>query len=167
MKKNKKIIIISVVVLLILSWIVIINTSYYKLRTLYKNPIEINKIYKDYIYDEYSNYVVIRTYNGEESNVVIPDYINDKPVLSIEDSAFYGNTKLESVKVSKHVIRIGHQAFIGCPNLKEVTLPNKVMDIGKWSFKGCPNLQKIYVKKSSKTDKVLKKSSFKKYIKYL
>ena len=53
------------------------------------------------------------------------------------------------------------------PNLKEVTLPNKVIDIGKWSFKGCPNLQKIYVKKNSKTDKVLKKSSFKKYINYL
>ena len=164
--KKRKIIIISTAVLLFLSWIVFINTSYYKLKNLYKNPIEINKIYKDYIYDEYSNYVVIRTYNGQDSKVNIPIYINDKPVLAIEDSAFYANTKLESVKVPKYVIRIGHQAFIGCPKLKKVSLPNNVLDIGKWSFKGCPNLEKIYVKRNSRTDKNLKKSSFKKYIVY-
>ena len=167
MKKSKKIIILSIVILVFSSWIIVINTSYYKLKNLYKNPIEINKVYKDYTYDEYSNYVVIRTYSGQDTNVIIPTYINNKPVLAIEDSAFYANTKIEKVKVPKHVIRIGHQTFIGCPNLKEVTLSNKILDIGKWAFKGCPNLKKIYVKRNSKTNKTLKNTLFKKYIIYM
>ena len=162
-QKNYKYIII-IVSLLVLSYIVFINTSYYRLKMLYKNPIKIKLVYKNYIYDEYKNYVTISSYNGEEKSVTIPDYINDKPVYAIDDSAFYANDKLEKVKVSKYVIRIGHQSFIGCPNLKEVILQDKVLDIGSWAFKGCPNLEKIYVKKDSKTDKTIKDTYFKKYV---
>ena len=165
-KKKHKTILISIISFCILLGILFINSSYYKIKTLYKNPIKLNQKYKNYIYDEYTNHIAIVSYTGEEKEVVIPDFINDKPVYSIDDSAFYANSKIEKVTLPKYTIRVGHQSFIGNANLKEVVLNDKLVDIGNWAFKGCPNLEKIYAKKGSKTDKTIKKTDFKKYLIY-
>ena len=166
MKKYIKVVIPIIIFFLILTWLLFINSSYYKYRMLYKNPISQNQRYKDYIYDEYEDHITLISYIGNEKEVIIPDFINDKPIYSIDDSAFYANSKLEKVKLPKYTIRIGHQAFIGNANLKEVILNDKLIDIGDWSFKGCPNLEKVYVKKGTKTDKTIKKTDFKKYLIY-
>lgn len=167
---NKKILlpitIVCLVLAIIFAWMFFLNNTSSKLKRLYINPTKVNQIYDNYTYDEYNDHVTILSYNGNEKEVIIPERINNKPVYSIDDSAFYANPNLEKVSVPSQVIRIGHQTFIGNANLKEVILPNNLVDIGRWAFEGCPKLEKIYVKKDSKTEQTLNKLPFKEYITY-
>ncbi len=167
MKKIKKpLIIVIIIISVLIIRFIITSSSYYKLKTLYIHPIKQNQKYNDYVYDEYINHICILFYEGEEKEVIIPERINGKKVESIDDSAFYGNEKMEKVIIPKYVIRIGHQSFIGNNNLKEVYLPNNIYDIGPYSFDVCTNLEKIYIKKNSKTEKSLKKTKFYIYKEY-
>ena len=153
--------------IVLLFLIVIIVIKYKTFNTnLYDNPIRENARYKDYLYNEYETYITITFYKGNDKVVTIPTYINGKPVYSIDDSAFYGNTNIEKVTIPKYVKKIGHQAFIGDNELKEVILPNNIEDLGEFSFDNCFKLKKIYIKKNSKTEKELNKTKFYKYIKY-
>ena len=105
----KKIIYV-IVVLVVLSIIyILINYDNYKLKNLYNDPIKENETYDKYIYNEYNNHIGIMFYEGDEDILTIPEYINNKKVLSIDDSAFYGNAKIKKVIIPKYVIRIGHQ----------------------------------------------------------
>lgn len=167
MKKYKNIIIvIGIFILLIGLRHIFINSNFYKTKTLYLYPIKTNQTKGNYIYDEYYNHIGIMFYEGTEEEVNVPKTINNKPVYSIDDSAFYGNPVMKKVVIPKSVIRIGHQAFIGNNSLEEVYLPNNITDIGPYSFDVCPKLKKIFVKKGSKTEKALKNTKFKKYIEY-
>ena len=167
MKKIKKPLIIVLIIISILTIrYVFVNSSYFKLKVLYINPIKENKRYEDYVYNEYFNHIGILFYEGSDIEVTIPETINNKKVESIDDSAFYGNAKMEKVIIPKYVIRIGHQAFIGNNNLKEVYLPDNITDLGPYSFDVCPKLEKIYVKKGSKTEKSLKNTKYYKYAQY-
>ena len=51
-------------------------------------------------------------------HLVIPD-----TVKKIGASAFSGDTKLETVRLSQNLERIESNAFTGCPNLAELVLP--------------------------------------------
>ena len=159
-------ILILMVILFLLIKFFYIKTLENKLDKLYDSPISINKIYKDYTYDEYIDHITIMTYEGKDKKVIIPSYINNKPVYSIDDSCFYGNQYIEEVTIPSTVIRIGHQTFIGCDNLEKVYLPNNILDIGDWAFRVCPKLKNIYVKKNSISLNTLKQSYFKNYITY-
>ena len=136
------------------------------LKELYENPIKVNEEFEDYTYNEYSDHVTILKYDGDEKELNIPKQINGKLVFAIDDSSFYGNENIEKVVVPNSVVRIGYQAFIGCENLKEITLPDGIIEFGESVFDVCPNLEKINVKMDSKTDDILKKSVFKRYINY-
>lgn len=170
MKKKRSIKLYIIVMLLILLIVgirlFILYKSNYALDNLYDDPIKVNQIYNDYTYDEYSDHVTILTYDSDQEVVEIPEVINGKKVLAIDDSAFYGKQKLKKVIIPKYVIRIGHQAFIGCDNLEEVDLPDKILDIGGYAFRVCPKLKKIYVKKNSDTYNSLKETPFLKFVEY-
>ncbi len=166
MNKRKTVIIVLIVLFIITLRLYFLYSENNKLDSLYDNPIKVNQIYNNYTYDEYSEHVTILTYDSDQEVVEIPEKINGKKVLAIDDSAFYGKQKLKKVIVSKYVIRIGHQSFIGCDNLEEVILPDNLSDIGGYAFRVCPKLKKIIVKKGSKTEKSLKVTPFTKYIKY-
>lgn len=167
MKKNN---IIKIIILIILIIIIILKFFYKRksigLKDLYKNPISTNNEYKDYIYDEYDNYTTIVSYNGNDTNIEIPTYIEGKPVLTIEDSAFYGNHSVKKIIISKNVIRVGHQAFIGCSKLQEIYIPSSVLEFGRFALDNCPKLKKIIVKKNSNADKLLTEYGYKNYLNY-
>lgn len=165
-KIKKPLIIVLIIIFLLIIRYVVINSNYFKLKTLYLNPIKENQKYDNYVYDEYYNHIGIMFYEGTEEEVNVPEKINNKPVYSIDDSAFYGNAKMKKVIIPKYVIRIGHQVFIGNNSLEEVYLPDNITDLGPYSFDVCPKLKRIYVKKESKTEKSLKKTKFYKYVQY-
>lgn len=166
MNKKKRIIIVLIVLFVITLRLYFLYSENNKLDSLYDNPIKVNQIYNNYTYDEYSEHVTILTYDSDQELVEIPEKINRKKVLAIDDSAFYGKEKLKKVTIPKYVIRIGHQSFIGCDNLEEVILPNDILDIGGYAFRVCPKLKSIYVKKGSKTEASLKETPFYKFVKY-
>ena len=60
-----------------------------------KNNIELIAKYSivanKYAYSEFDNYIELLSYNGDESDVVIPSSINGKPVTTILNKIFESN----------------------------------------------------------------------------
>ncbi|MBR3117500.1 MAG: leucine-rich repeat protein [Bacilli bacterium] len=159
----KKKILYGIVIVGILAIILflIFNRHDNALDRLYKNKISSYVEIDKYTIDEYEEHISIVTYNGDEEIVEVPKSINGKPVLTIEDSAFYGNLKVKKIVLPDTIIRVGHQSFIGCLELKEINIPSSVLDFGEHALDNCPNLEKIYVDKSSNIGKKLSEYGFK------
>ena len=134
-----------------------------------------------FIYWTHEDHVSIRGFNekhtAEDENgnkyewtekpdaLVIPAYIDGKPVTEIAANAFKGLETLRSVKVPATVTTIGSNAFADCPNLvhldisacssltalpggfarnaaslKGIAIPGSVASIGDEAFMGCVKL---------------------------
>ena len=92
-----------------------------------------------YTYQLYDDGTVILTdYSGNESNVVIPDTIDGKTVVSIGYGAFLKNTAIQSVKLNKSLETIEAYAFCACTSLTQVTFGDKVWRIGEFAFEETP-----------------------------
>lgn len=59
-------------------------------------------------------------------------------VRAIKNLAFYGNTKITSVRILPGVETIEDNAFSSCSNLSVVSLPSTVNSLGKYVFSGDP-----------------------------
>lgn len=62
---------------------------------------------------------------------------------SIDNSAFYGNDYLSTVKFPASLDSISHIAFFGCSNLQNVVFNDTITSIGNSAFEKCPKLQTI------------------------
>ena len=65
-----------------------------------------------FTYNEYDSYIEITGYIGTDSNVIIPDYINGKPVTHVA-SNFQGNSisNIKTLKIGKNISYIENGAF--------------------------------------------------------
>ena len=98
--------------------------------------------------------ITITSYNGSDSELVIPDAIGKERVTEIGDEAFATTkkgrkqteksvlTSITSVTIPDGVTRIGNCAFRGCESLRTVILPKSVASIGYQAFS---SLIDIYV----------------------
>ena len=72
------------------------------------------RVYHVYENEDGSKYIVIDTYIGTATDVVIPDTINvngkDIPVTAIADNAFSNNDTIVSVTIGNNVTTIGRYA---------------------------------------------------------
>ena len=98
----------------------------------------------DYEYSIVNDTVTIDEYKGTESNVVIPDTIDGKPVTVIGQNAFWGN-RLSKVTIPKSVTTIQYGAFENCWFLGTVTFPAEsvLTTIGNGAFEGTGNLLSV------------------------
>ncbi|MDR0917664.1 MAG: leucine-rich repeat domain-containing protein, partial [Oscillospiraceae bacterium] len=83
-------------------------------------------------------------YTGTETNLIFPDYVSYYKMTTINESAFAGNTLINSVILPDTVTSIESSAFRGCSNLSEIVIPSSVNTIASDAFEGCNQL-KIYV----------------------
>lgn len=86
---------------------------------------------------------VIRKYNGNETDIVVPPGITETGMINLGTGAFYKNSSIRSVIFSKGFLKLGERAFYGCENLERVVLPEGVTSIGKSAFEGCKNLSTV------------------------
>lgn len=74
------------------------------------------------------------------SKLVIPEKIEDKPVVAIAAEACADLLELQSVDMPDSISSIGQCAFRGCDNLREVHLPANVSNFDSGWFRGCRNI---------------------------
>lgn len=106
-----------------------------------------------YYINDYSNSsdAVIFKYTGNDSELTIPDTIDDHKVTEIEKGVFSGCNSLTRVSIGKNVKVIGDSAFSGCTSLKSVTLPDGLERLSYEAFSGCSNLESITMPADLKT----------------
>ncbi len=76
-------------------------------------------------------------------NLEIPEKLDGKPVLKIQDKAFFHYTSLRRVCIPDSVTELGDKAFASCTNLEKVILSESLTKIPEWCFAYCENLKHI------------------------
>ena len=102
----------------------------------------ISKINNDNGYIIYSDEKekILLGYNGNETELVIPDYIT-----IINKYAFYFCKNLTSVEIGNGVSGIGKYAFAYCNNLTSVIIGNGVTSIEESAFYNCTSLNCVEI----------------------
>ena len=105
-------------------------------------------VYGDYTYSMLDDGTVrITMYNGNDTELVIPDTIDGKSVTAIRSYAFSTSStrkSLTSVTIGNSVKSIDKSAFWYCP-LTKVNIPASVSSISGEAFRGCSKLTTINV----------------------
>ena len=89
-----------------------------------------------------SSGIEILRYNGNETNITVPQVIEGRNVISL-NSTFDGFYELESIVIPDGVTSI-EGAFYGCEGLKNVTLPKSITDM-PYAFNCCYSLKEINI----------------------
>ena len=79
----------------------------------------------------------IRSYDGTDAVVTVPEDYGGYPVIKIEGYAFATNTSLQEVTLSDQITSIENGAFAQCKNLSKIVIPATVTQIGDTAFQGC------------------------------
>lgn len=82
---------------------------------------------------------IIVDYIGEKTDVVVPERLRGKKIISIDQNAFKG-TGITSVVIPDTVTSIGVNAFQNCEKLVSVDMGQSVKNIGEGAFSNCPEL---------------------------
>ncbi|MBD5086573.1 MAG: leucine-rich repeat domain-containing protein [Clostridiales bacterium] len=101
----------------------------------YNNVITNNEY--DYVLHDGQAYLT--TYKGNNTNIVIPEYIDGNLVRWL-GAAFSNNTNIRAVEIPESIIKIPDGAFFGCVNLTSVTFAenSKLTSIGIFAFGSYP-----------------------------
>lgn len=89
----------------------------------------------DYVIDDSGT---IKTYLGNETNLVVPDTVNGVTPISIGEKCFKGSN-IESIVLPDTVSSLLSYSFYGCDKLTDINLSD-VMYIGKEALAGCSSL---------------------------
>lgn len=89
-------------------------------------------------------------------NPRIEEIIIPSGIVEIDDYAFYGCSKLKSIRFSEysHLFRIGKHAFSRCNSLESITIPDSVTVIDISAFKSCKALKTIHLSQNSKVAEI-------------
>jgi hypothetical protein len=114
-----------------------------KSMTLYARWYTLNELVTQLKYTVAEDGVQIIGYNGTPSMIVIPETMENKPVVSIKASAFENLSSLSRLEILSDLKDIGNYAFGECPRLVSAKLPDSIKAIGKGAFYNCITLSNI------------------------
>ena len=92
--------------------------------------------------DSYNN-LILESYVGQQSKVVIPQKFKDNQLKIIGNKAFFNSKNLSEVVIPEGVTIISVGAFSICGSLQDITFPSTLKTIGIGAFNGCRNLKKV------------------------
>ena len=111
------------------------------------------KRYKEFEYDVLDNNTIeITGYIGYDSEITVPDTINNKVVSSIGYRSFSDSFRwdeITTINFPSKLKNIGEMAFWNCSNIKEITIPDGVETIGDGAFGGT-GLKTLFIPESVK-----------------
>lgn len=76
----------------------------------------------------------------------LDNYIVNDNTTTIQNSAFYGNKVLETIKLPNKLKKIGALSFYNTKSLKSIEIPKKVSNIGSEAFYGSVSLSNVTLK---------------------
>ncbi|MBR3042782.1 MAG: leucine-rich repeat protein [Eubacterium sp.] len=86
---------------------------------------------------------VIRSYSGDDEELIIPEELSDVPVRVIDKKAFMNARRLRRIVLPDNIKKISDWGFAYCKNLTEAELPRRTLSMGRSPFLGDTSLQKI------------------------
>lgn len=90
-----------------------------------------------------TGYYVAGIGTATDTDIVIPQTYNSKPVTEIFQSAFYACISLTSITIPNSVTKIGYFAFQNCYSLKSITIPDSITYLNGSAFSKCSSLINI------------------------
>lgn len=87
--------------------------------------------------------VEISKYVGNDSDVTIPDEIDEKKVTSIGKGAFENNISIKNIEMSNNILSIYDGAYYNCQSLETIKLSNSLTIIWVGAFGNCLSLKRI------------------------
>lgn len=87
--------------------------------------------------------VQVTAYEGSETTLFIPAYMEDKAVTVIGPAAFKGNGTVQRIYLPPGALEIGEEAFAGCKELQDIYITETVERIGERAMADCPLLEEI------------------------
>ena len=87
-----------------------------------------------YRYTAENGGAVLRGWVGSETDVTVPETLDDLPVVCVGENAFRGNAVIVSVTLPEGITRIEAGAFAECSALRAVTLPESLTFIADDAF---------------------------------
>ncbi len=87
----------------------------------------------DFTYDEEDGKIVLTSYKGTATDIIIPSQIDGKDVYAIGDSCF-GNGDVISVKCPDTLVEIREKAFINCWDMVKIELNDGLKSIDDYAF---------------------------------
>ena len=103
-------------------------------------------------YDILEGTAVVGAYSGRDAELVIPEQVEDFPVVWIGKKAFLSNKTLRKIVLPETLAGIGDWAFAHCGRLETVTLPYRRLEIGQGVFRECPALSQIADREGAQED---------------
>lgn len=94
----------------------------------------------EYVIEKSGYSGIIKAYLGNETNVTVPDIVNEITPTELGENIFK-NSNIESIVLPDTVTTIGDNAFYNS-NLKSITA-NGIQNLNKGSFYGCEQLAEI------------------------
>lgn len=86
---------------------------------------------------------VVTGLEKNQTDIMIPEQIEDARVLRIGESAFARQHQLQKVTISNGITAIEKHAFHECKEIKRITLPSSVRVIASHAFYNCRSLVEI------------------------
>ncbi len=114
------------------------------------------KYKKAWTFEKVKDGIQINGYKGFDSEITVPDMINNNNVVSIGEYAFSPNAQrlqsdvkeiregIKSIIIPNTVRSIGDWVFYGCSNLQKIVIPSSVTSMGNCLFRQCNNLQEMH-----------------------
>ncbi len=87
--------------------------------------------------------IIITAYNGNDTEVTVPETMDGLPVVEIAENAFGNNETMTSVALPDTLRIIAPRAFESCTALTAINVPDSVTKIGAQAFYNCSSLSSI------------------------
>lgn len=111
--------------------------------------------FSEFTYLKENGGITITGYTGKQTSVVIPETIEQLPVLKIGEEAF-ANTKIKSISLPSSCKEIDWFAFYGCYALTTIHIGDNTNNIGYGAFDSCSKSLTIYCSPNSYAQKYAK-----------
>jgi hypothetical protein len=106
-------------------------------------------------YEVHGKEVCIVGQAANSAELIIPNRIEEYPVIAIEKKAFLSRKQLKKVILSGTVRSVGDWAFAHCDKLEVIQIPHRNVELGKAVFLECGRLRSIRVADADEDTSVL------------